>query len=220
MLTERYEKALIMACRYHASQCRKGSDVPYVTHLLAVSGLVLENGGGETEAIAALLHDAAEDAGGRQTLEEIRAQFGDDVAHIVDACTDTYETPKPPWIKRKQDYLATIPGKSAAACLVSCADKVHNARCILFDYRQIGEDLWTRFNAERGQVLWYYRALADAFAGKCSPALSAELKRVVDKIHDLAEDQSTEARAQREEGSAQPSVARPGKGGKTHSNPT
>ena len=149
---------------------RKGTGIPYVAHLLAVTALVLEADGTETEAIGALLHDAVEDGGGPEMLEYIRAEFGDDVAAIVEENSDSDEQPKPPWRERKERYLAAIPSKSAPAVLVSIADKLHNARSILLDYRTVGEPLWSRFKpGESGPVLWYYRGLHQAFAARDGP---------------------------------------------------
>ena len=170
----RYSAALAFASELHGSQVRKGTSVPYIAHLLSVSALVLEAGGDEDAAIAALLHDAVEDQGGRPMLERIRARFGDAVAGIVEACTDAEVTPKPPWRQRKEAYLAAIPHKSAPALLVSIADKVHNAGAILRDYTQLGEAVWTRFAGGREGTLWYYRSLADAFRGR-APAPRWEL---------------------------------------------
>ncbi|WP_119313948.1 HD domain-containing protein, partial [Calidithermus terrae] len=149
MLSERFKDALGLAFELHMGQRRKGTDVPYLAHLLAVSAIVLEHGGGEDEAIAALLHDAAEDQGGRETLERIRRRFGERVAAVVEGCTDAWEEPKPPWRGRKEAYLAHLPGADAATRLVSCADKLHNARAVLADYRRLGEGLWARFQGGR-----------------------------------------------------------------------
>ena len=139
---QRFIAAVEEASRYHAGQLRKGTEVPYLAHLLSVAALVLEDGGSEDEAIAALLHDAVEDAGGRRTLEAIRERFGDEVAMIVMACSDTDATPKPPWRARKESYLAHLADETTPASVlrVSLADKLHNARAILSDYRILGED--------------------------------------------------------------------------------
>jgi GTP pyrophosphokinase len=142
---EKFEDALVYAARLHRDQARKGSRVPYVTHLLAVAAIVGENGGTEEEVVAALLHDAPEDAGGRERLEEIRERYGDEVAEIVAGCTDTYEDPKPAWRPRKEAYVAHVAEASSSVRLVSAADKLHNARSILADLRSLGEELWDRF---------------------------------------------------------------------------
>ena len=131
MLTPRFDEALAYARMAHGFQKRKGSGIPYIAHLLEVSSLVLLHGGDEDEAIAGLLHDAPEDAGGRPRLEDIRATFGDRVAEIVDGCTDTYDQPKPAWRPRKEAYLVRIPDLSPSARLVSAADKYANARALL-----------------------------------------------------------------------------------------
>ena len=181
-LSPRFTAALAFAAELHSDQLRKGTDIPYVSHLLGVASLVLEHGGDEEAAIAALLHDAAEDQGGLATLDRIRARFGAEVAEIVDACTDTYEDPKPPWRERKERYVATLAKKSDAARLVSCADKLHNARAILSDLRRHGDRLWQRFNAAPVEICWYYRALSDAFQRAGPASLAAELRLVADEI--------------------------------------
>jgi (p)ppGpp synthase/HD superfamily hydrolase len=122
-----FEVALVYASMLHRTQTRKSSAVPYVSHLLGVASLVIEEGSTETQAIAALLHDAVEDQGGRPRLDEIRERFGEGVAAIVDACTDAYEEPKPPWRPRKEAYIARLASEPPDALLVSVADKVHNA---------------------------------------------------------------------------------------------
>jgi (p)ppGpp synthase/HD superfamily hydrolase len=166
VLTDRFAEAAKWAAQIHNDHVRKGSNVPYVSHLFAVASLVLEDGGDEDQAIAALLHDAVEDD--KATLDEVRARFGDEVAAIVDACSDTLVNPKPPWRERKQHYIAHLndPHTTDAALRVSNADKVHNARCILADYRAVGDDLWHRFNQDARSAeaqLWYYEQLAKAF---------------------------------------------------------
>jgi len=181
-LTERFVEALAYATEVHTGQSRKGTAVPYVSHVLAVCSLVLEDGGGEDEAIGALLHDAVEDGGGRPVLEEIRRRFGDRVAEIVWACSDTDETPKPPWKKRKTRYIAHVREAGPDARRVSCADKLHNARSILRDYRALGERLWDRFNATPEETLWYYRTLVEAFRQPDRTALTGELERVVSEL--------------------------------------
>jgi (p)ppGpp synthase/HD superfamily hydrolase len=132
-----------------ATQLRKGTSIPYLSHLMAVSALVLEHGGDEEQAIAGLLHDAAEDQGGETTLREIERRYGNDVARIVADCTDAWTEPRPPWRQRKEAYLAKLPTKPARSLLVSLADKAHNASAILRDYRVLGERLWERFNGGR-----------------------------------------------------------------------
>ena len=184
--TEKLDDALVYAAGLHRDQTRKGTGVPYVSHLLAVAAIVGENGGTEDEVVAALLHDAPEDAGGEARLAEIRARFGDGVADIVAGCTDTYEDPKPPWRARKEAYLDHLAGAPAPVRLVSAADKLHNARSVLSDYRAVGEDLWGRFNGGRDGTLWYYRAAADALAEAGGDPVADELDRVVTDLERLA----------------------------------
>jgi (p)ppGpp synthase/HD superfamily hydrolase len=163
-LTEQFSAALVYACQLHSEQVRKGSEVPYVAHLLSVAAIVLEHGGTEDEAIAAVLHDAIEDQGGPPTRDEIRRRFGDNVAAIVDGCTDADTIPKPPWRERKEAYLAHLATATPSVRLVSAADKLHNARSLVHDYRAHGESLWQRFNGGKEGTLWYYRAVAEALA--------------------------------------------------------
>jgi len=178
----RFERALIFANRKHAGQPRKRTRVPYISHLLSVVGLVLEAGGDEDLAIAALLHDVVEDCGGEPMLKEVRRRFGPRVARMVDGCTDAYVTPKPPWQQRKEGYLKRLRGNDDDTRLVSAADKLHNARSILLDYRESGESIWERFQGKREGTLWYYRALVKEFDRKRSNRLTKELKRVVDEL--------------------------------------
>ena len=176
---EKLEEALGYAARVHRDQVRKGSSVPYVTHLLAVAAIVGENGGTEEEVIAALLHDAPEDQGGEARLAEIRERFGDEVADIVAGNTDTFEDPKPPWRERKEAYVAHVAHAPRSVRLVSAADKLHNARSVLADLRSLGEDLWPRFNGGKEGTLWYYRALVEAFETAGPDSIVEELDRVV-----------------------------------------
>ena len=190
ILSQRFEDALVYAARLHAKQIRKGTTIPYVSHLLSVASIVLEHGGNEIEAIAALLHDAIEDQGGTETREEIRRRFGDAVVSIVDGCTDAEVIPKPPWKERKEQYIARLSHASPSILLVSAADKLHNARAILGDYRALGENLWDRFNGGKEGTLWYYKSLVDAFkqaaAGTALAPLIEELERVVGEIEKLS----------------------------------
>ena len=196
VLGKRFQEALVYATQLHADQYRKGGDVPYVAHLLAVTSLVLEAGGDEDEAIAALLHDAAEDQGGRATLDEIRDRFGETVAEIVAGCTDSWTIPRPPWRKRKEATIAHLRTASASVRLVSAADKLHNARTILADYRTLGEALWSRFNGGREGTLWYYRSLVEVMqdagpaplieASTIEASIVEELARIVSELERLA----------------------------------
>ena len=183
---EKLEDALVYATRLHHDQTRKGTGVPYVTHLLAVASIVGENGGTEDEVAAALLHDAPEDRGGKERLEDIRTRFGNEVAEIVDGCTDAYEDPKPDWRPRKEAYIAHVAEASPSIRLVSAADKLHNARSILVDLRAVGDELWDRFTGGKEGTLWYYRALVETYAGAGSNQVVEELDRVVREIEALA----------------------------------
>ncbi|MEP0785300.1 HD domain-containing protein [Trichocoleus sp. DQ-A1] len=182
ILSQRFTDALTFATVLHANQIRKGSGVPYISHLLGVTSIALEHGANEDEAIAALLHDAIEDQGGAATREEIRRRFGDTVTEIVNGCTDAETTPKPPWQERKEAYIAHIPTASTSVRLVSAADKLHNARSILTDYHIVGEAIWERFQAGKQGTLWYYRSLVGAFRKAGSSPLIDELERVVSEI--------------------------------------
>lgn len=186
MLTKRFDDALGYASELHRAQLRSGTSIPYVSHLLAVASLALEAGGDEDQAIAALLHDAAEDQGGAARLEEIRVRFGDRVADIVADCTDSWELPKPEWRPRKEAYLATLAHKSADSLLVSRADKMHNAGAIVRDLAVHGAGLWCRFTGGRDGSLWYYRALVIAFEERLPGPETEHLKRLVDEMHVLA----------------------------------
>ena len=186
LLSTRFEEALIFATRLHREQVRKGTTIPYIAHLLGVTSIVLEHGGDEDEAIAALLHDAIEDQGGASTREEIRRHFGETVVAIVDGCTDAEVIPKPPWRARKEAYIAHIAHAAPSVRLVSVADKLHNARAILTDYRELGNDLWKRFNGGKEGTLWYYRALVNAFRAAGITPLIEELDRVISEIEQLA----------------------------------
>ena len=185
-LGRRFEQALLFASRKHAGQRRKGGPVPYISHLMGVAGLVLEAGGDEDLAIAALLHDVVEDCGGMPMLREVRRRFGRRVARIVDACSDAYVVPKPPWRERKEPYLKRLRTADEDTRLVSVADKVHNARSIVADYRQVGEPIWERFQGKRDGTLWYYRALVGEFRRGRRNRLTDELERVVAELEALA----------------------------------
>lgn len=181
-LSTRFEEALIFATRLHSQQKRKGSGIPYISHLLSVAALVFEYGGNEDEAISALLHDAIEDQGGDTTRQEIRRRFGETVVEIVDGCTDADTIPKPAWRPRKEAYIAHLSTASPAVLLVSSADKLHNVRSILCDYRTVGEELWQRFKAGKEGTLWYYRSLLTAYKARGTTPLIAELERVMGEL--------------------------------------
>jgi len=184
--SNRFDDALSYASNLHRDQKRKGTDIPYISHLMAVCALVLEHGGTEDQAIAALLHDAAEDQGGKAVLDDIRIRFGEAVAEIVSDCTDAWEEPKPPWRERKEAYLAQLPTKDSTSLLVSLADKTHNARAILNDYRKIGDDLWPRFNGGKEGTLWYYRSLTEVFQAQIPCTLATEFTAIVDELFEGA----------------------------------
>ena len=186
MLTTRFEEALTYATRLHSTQVRKGTNTPYIAHLLGVASIALENGADEDEAIAALLHDAVEDQGGATTRAEIQRRFGARVAAIVDGCTDAEVTPKPPWRARKEAYIRHLAQASASVRLVSASDKLYNARSILLDYRTLGESLWQRFTGGRDGTLWYYRALVEAYQAHERTPLTDELERTVSELERLA----------------------------------
>jgi (p)ppGpp synthase/HD superfamily hydrolase len=179
ILTGRFEEALRYAHEVHAGQTRRGSNAPYFGHLLGVASIVLDDGGDEDEAIAGLLHDAPEDHGGRSRLEDIRSRFGDTVARIVEDCTDSWETPKPPWLERKRAYIEHARHLSASSLRVSAADKVHNAYAILRDLRNVGEDVWARFNAGADDVMSYYESLVRAYRDAGGGRLVDELDRII-----------------------------------------
>ncbi|HVB75475.1 MAG TPA: HD domain-containing protein [Ktedonobacteraceae bacterium] len=184
-LSTRFDDALVFARRLHAGQTRKGSDTPYIAHLLAVASIVLEQGGNEDEAIAALLHDAIEDQGGAPTRELIQQRFGEHVVQIVDGCTDADVVPKPPWKPRKEAYISHLKHAPASVRLVSAADKLHNARSVLADYRVMGELLWPRFRGGREGTLWYYRSVLDVLLNVERTPLIDELERVVLELEAL-----------------------------------
>lgn len=186
ILSARFQEALVYAARLHGEQLRKGSDTPYIAHLLGVAGIALHHGASEDEAIAALLHDAVEDQGGAATREAIRERFGEEVARIVDGCTDADVTPKPPWRQRKEAYIRHIRDASPSVRLVSASDKVDNARAILSDYRQVGESVWDRFQGGKEGTLWYYRSLVEAFTAVGTNPLVEELDRIVSEIERMA----------------------------------
>lgn len=193
-LSPRFEQALHYAVLIHAGQLRKGTEIPYLSHLLGVASIALEYGANEDEAIGALLHDAGEDAGGRGRIDDIRQRFGEAVADVVDGCTDTDVVPKPAWRKRKEDYITHIRYASDSVRLVSASDKLHNARAILRDYRVHGEKLWDRFTGGKDGTLWYYRSLVEAFSKAEKNELVEELKRVVSEIEAMSREHDTVSR--------------------------
>ena len=182
------EIALAFAARLHAGQTRKGSDTPYISHLLAVTAIALDHGATENEAIAALLHDAVEDQGGEATLVMIRRLFGDEVASIVAACSDTDETPKPPWRERKEAFVERLSTEPYSVRLVVAADKLHNVRDVLRNYRVNGDNLWSHFRGGRCGTLWYYSAVGGALKQAGTPEetqLNALIQEIADTLSTL-----------------------------------
>jgi len=186
VLTDRFARAFEFASVVHASQVRKGTSIPYIAHLIGVASVVLEHGADEDTAIAALLHDAPEDQGGRAMLAQIKARFGDRVEQIVEGCTDTFEAKKPPWRDRKIAYIQHLESADLATCLVSTADKLHNARAILQDLRNLGPEVFQRFSASQEQTGWYYESVGAALhrrlAGTEAVALANELRHAIGEI--------------------------------------
>lgn len=185
--TSRFIEALDYASELHAGQNRKGTQIPYIAHLLGVTTLVLEAGGETDLAIAALLHDAVEDQGGWETLERIRERFGETVASIVEGCSDSFTKPKPPWKERKGEYLAHLPTATPEIRLVSLADKLHNARSILRDVRRHGVGIFDKFNGGKEGTLWYYNALVKIFTKTDTGFMVDELEQVVNEIKQIAQ---------------------------------
>ena len=182
IITDRYNEALSYAETLHRSQFRKGTSIPYISHLMTVSALVLEHGGDEDQAIAGLLHDAVEDQGGETTLADIKTRFGGSVAAIVADCTDSWEEPKPEWRPRKEAYIESLFKKPQASLLVSLADKTHNAEAILHDYHEIGDDIWARFTGGKDGTHWYYQTLKDSFAKLIPGRLQQRMANAVDRF--------------------------------------
>ncbi|HSZ62115.1 MAG TPA: HD domain-containing protein [Terriglobales bacterium] len=181
-LGTRLQRAFRYAAEKHAGQTRKQTAVPYLSHLMAVASLVLEAGGDEDMAIAALLHDVVEDCGGMPRLREVRKLFGRRVAHIVEGCTDSFGEPKAEWIERKKEYLREVTHPDAETRLVSASDKLHNVRTILSDYRHDGEAIWKRFSGQKEGTLWYYRALSDEFQRRGANRITRELHLAVAEL--------------------------------------
>ncbi len=181
----RLQKAFRYAAEKHAGQTRKQTAVPYLSHLMAVASLVLEGGGDEDLAVAALLHDVVEDCGGMPRLREVRKTFGARVAKIVEGCTDSFSDPKLPWIVRKEAYLKRLKHENAETRLVSASDKLHNVRTVLADYRRDGESIWKRFSGGREGTLWYYRALNEEFQRRRPNRITRELARAVRELDEL-----------------------------------
>lgn len=180
--SRKFLTALRYAADVHAKQLRKRTGRPYIGHLLGVTSIVIEYGGDEEMAIAALLHDAVEDQGGMPRLSEIRRRFGKRVAHIVDGCTDSFTEPKPPWMERKRAYVARVANEAAEVRLVSAADKLANVRETLHDVRTQGQGVFERFAGKKEATLWYYRELERVFRKAGNNPLVEELDRAVTEL--------------------------------------
>ncbi len=178
----RLQRAFRYAAEKHDGQTRKQTAVPYLSHLMAVASLVLEAGGDEDMAIAALLHDVVEDCGGMPRLREVKKQFGARVAKIVEGCTDSFGEPKAEWIDRKKDCLREVRHADVDTRLVSASDKLHNVRTILSDYRKDGDAIWSRFSGKKEGTLWYYRALSDEYGRRSPNRITRELQIVVAEL--------------------------------------
>jgi len=184
-LSHKFEEALVYATKLHAQQVRKTSNTPYVSHLLSVAALVLEDGGSEVEAIAALLHDAIEDQGGDKTRQEIYRQFGTEVGDIVEGCTESDIIPKPPWRERKLAAIEKLRSASASVRRVVLADKLHNARSLLTDLHRYGISVWDSFKGGKDGTLWFYRSLIESDKHNGSSSLTDELERVVVRLEEF-----------------------------------
>lgn len=182
-MTTRFDEALVYAAQLHRHQRRKVGGTPYIAHLLSVAALVLEDGGDEDEAIAALLHDAVEDQGGAETLAEIRQRFGETVAEIVNGCSESAVRPKPPWKERKEKFLESLRNASPQVYRITIADKLHNARCMLQEYRNSGEQIWNQFRGGKEGTLWFLNSIL-AIPPPVSTQLRGELEQI---IHSLTE---------------------------------
>lgn len=185
-LGDKFEQALQFALHIHAGQTRKGSQTPYFAHILGVASLVLEDGGTETEAIAALLHDAAEDGAGQHTLDQIKSQFGDEIAEIVLECSDTLETPKPPWKARKQAHIDHLKTARPESVHVKLADKVHNANNLLRSLHEQSPSIWHDFKGGREGTLWYFREMHAVFSQTHSGYLLDEFARLIFEIENFS----------------------------------
>ena len=186
MLSETFSEALTYCYKLHCKQQRKGTEIPYVSHLLQVAGMVLEAGAEEEVAIAALLHDAVEDQGGDETALEIEQRFGGRVAQLVLSLSDSHTIPKPPWRKRKEAFLARLRNGTPDMFVIAAADKLHNLRSILNDHASIGEEIWSRFNGGRDGTLWYYQEVADILQEKFRSSLTEQFLRENRKLQQLA----------------------------------
>lgn len=194
LLATSVKDAFDYAFDLHAHQCRKGTDIPYVSHLMSVAALTLESGGRDAEVMAAFLHDAVEDQGGEATLREIKRRFGERVAWMVDGCTDSCENPKPDWRVRKERYVARIAEAPLEIKRISICDKLHNIRCTVQEYRQEGEALWDKFSGKRDLIDWYYPMLLQAYRVQSLPtglaAFVEEIEHLANFLQDMANQQA------------------------------
>ena len=183
VLRDRFTDAFAYAVHLHALQARKGTAIPYVTHLMSVCSLVLEDGGDEDQAVAALLHDGPEDQGGQPVLDDIRRRFGDAVATLVEGLTETVLDPKPEWGPRKKAYLLRLDREPISVLRVSLADKIHNLRSIAVDHAVLGDALWKRFNAGRDLQEGYFRGLLAVFERRLPGSRNLpEFRRLVGEV--------------------------------------
>jgi (p)ppGpp synthase/HD superfamily hydrolase len=180
VFSTRFNRALAYAAKIHGRQRRKATNKPYIGHLMSVTSIVIAYGGDEEMAIAALLHDAVEDQGGRKRLRDIARKFGKRVARIVDGCTDSYEEPKPPWLERKRAYIARVAEEDADTRLVSAADKLSNVRDILQDVRTDGVAAFEKFQGKKDGTLWYYRTILGEFRRAGTNELVEEFSRTLE----------------------------------------
>jgi (p)ppGpp synthase/HD superfamily hydrolase len=185
MLSPKFEEALVFAVRLHSNQKRKVSNTPFVLHLLNVCAIILEDGGTEDEAIAGLLHDAVEDQGGLETLENIKSNFGEVIAQIVMECSETHLTPKPPWEERKVNSIAKMKNVSGSAIRVILADKIHNVQSIIREYQKYGKPIWDSFKGGREGTIWYYKEVLAVLASRTESHLITELKLTVEHLEKL-----------------------------------
>lgn len=189
----RFDRAFLLASELHRHQLRKASRIPYISHLMAVAALVAEAGGGEDEVIAALLHDAPEDQGGQATVDHIRAEFGEVVANLVASCSDSLAdtrdpgAAKAPWRERKERYIASLADASAFCRTITAADKLHNARCLVVDLRERGDEVWSLFKGGRDGTIWYFASILEQLETHGAPRrLVIDLAAAVDEMRRLA----------------------------------
>jgi GTP pyrophosphokinase len=197
-LTSRFTDAVDYARHLHIER-RKGTGIPYMAHLLGVAALVMAEAGHaaisvtEDMVIAALLHDTVEDHGGLVRLEDVRQNFGSDVARMVEGLTDSFAADsdkKEPWQHRKESYIERLRDEPADVQLISAADKLYNAKAILDDYREIGPRIWERFHRGRNDQLWYFNALIEVFKAAGGGRTVTELERVVAELTEISAGES------------------------------